>query len=66
MGGALSNRTNIFPKKVIIQAGEIINLSERLPLYKKDRKAAITSSLADLERIFYDCIGEMNKNDKET
>jgi len=65
MGGALSNRANIFPKKMIIHAGEVINLSERLPQYKIDKKGTITSSLADLERIFLNCIDEMNKGNRD-
>ena len=60
MGGAISGRMNIFPRKVIIHAGSIINLSERLPLYKEDKKAAITASLADLEKAYLDCIEEMS------
>jgi len=60
MGGAFKNRVSIFPRKVIIQAGPVINLSERLPAYKKDKKAVIAQAMSDLEKIFRDCIIEAN------
>jgi alpha-D-ribose 1-methylphosphonate 5-triphosphate synthase subunit PhnL len=59
IGGAISGRVNISPQKVIIQAGDIINLSDRLPHYKADKKAAVAASIADLEKAYLDCIGEM-------
>jgi hypothetical protein len=65
MGGAQSNRANIFPKKVIIHAADVINLSERLTLYKTDKKATIASSLADLEKAFLKNIDEMNNSEKD-
>ena len=65
MGGALLNRANIFPKKVIIQAGDVINLSERLPQYKVNKKSTVASSLADLEKSFLDCVDKMNRMEKD-
>lgn len=60
MGGAFRDRISIFPRKVIIQAAPVINLTERLPSYKTDRKAAITTALADLKQTFIDCIIKAN------
>ena len=58
MGGAIRNRVSIFPRKVIIHAAPIINLSERFPSYQRDKKAAIAEAMADLERAYLDCIDE--------
>ena len=58
MGGAFRNRVNIFPRKVIIHTAPVINLSERLPAYNKDRKAELASAMSDLEKSFLDCIAE--------
>lgn len=60
MGGAFSNRVSIFPRKVIIHTAPPISLTERLPLYKKDKKSTITETLTDLENAFLDNINEMN------
>ena len=60
MGGAFKNRVNIFPRKVIIQAGPTINLSERLPFYRSNKKAAIAAALSDLEKAYLDCIVAAN------
>ena len=65
MGGAQFDRIRIFPKKVFIQAGEVINLSERFSDYKADRKATITSCLDKLKDNFYVCIDRMNKSNPE-
>jgi hypothetical protein len=64
MGGAFSNRANIFPRKVIIRASPSINLSERLPLYRKDKKAAIASAMSDLEKAYLDCIAKADSPDQ--
>jgi len=56
MGGAIKNRVSIFPRKVVIQAAPVINLSERLPAYKKDKKNTIAKALSDLEKAYHDCI----------
>jgi 1-acyl-sn-glycerol-3-phosphate acyltransferase len=64
MGGSYSTRNiNIFPRRVIIQAAEPINLTNRLPEYRRDRKAAIQSAMEDLLRAYLDCIEEANKAD---
>jgi len=61
MGGALSSRVNIFPRRVIIQTAAAINLSERLSQYKENRKATLAASIADLEKAYLNCIDEMNR-----
>jgi len=58
MGGAYFDRVSIFPRKVLIQAAPLINLSERLSSYKENKKAAITTALSDLEKAF---IGNINE-----
>ena len=60
MGGAISGRVNIFPRKVIIQAAPVINLSEYLPHYREDKKAAIAEVMPVLEKAFTGCINEVN------
>jgi hypothetical protein len=60
MGGAFRNRVNILPRKVIIQSAPVINLTERLPAYNKDKKAELASAMSDLERAYLDCIAEVN------
>ena len=62
MGGSYYNRVSIFPRRVIIQAAPVINLTERLGSYKSDKKAAIACAMSDLEKAFLDCISEANKN----
>ena len=64
MGGAYSDRINIFARKVIIQASPVINLSERLPSFKEDNKSAIEKAMTDLEKAYLDCIDEANQTEK--
>jgi 1-acyl-sn-glycerol-3-phosphate acyltransferase len=60
MGGAFKDRISIFPRRVIIHAGPVINLSERLPFYRENKRAAISTAMADLEKVYLDCIAEAN------
>jgi len=60
MGGAFKDRINIFPRKVIIHTAPVINLSERLPSFNRDKKTEIALAMSDLERAFLDCIAEAN------
>ena len=60
MGGAISGRVNIFPRKVILDTAPPINLSERLPRYQEDKKAATAESLSALEKAYLDSIDAMN------
>ena len=64
MGGAYSNRVSIYPRKVIIKAHPVINLSERLSSYHSDKKAAVDTALVDLEKAYLDCIEEANREEK--
>ena len=61
MGGAYSDRVSIFPRRVIIQAAPVINLSGRLADYKNDKKAAIATAMSDLEKAYHDCIADTNR-----
>jgi 1-acyl-sn-glycerol-3-phosphate acyltransferase len=64
MGGSYSTRNiNIFPRRVIIQAAEPINLTSRLSGYHQDRKAAIQSAMDELLNAYLGCIEEANKAD---
>jgi len=65
MGGAISGRVNIHPRKVIIQAGRIIDLSSRLPGYKENKKAAVEKAAGDLEKAYLDCIDEVNMTEQD-
>jgi len=56
IGGEIKNRVSVFPRKVIIRAAPVINLSERLPAYQRDRKEAITQAVSDLEKEYLNCI----------
>jgi len=60
MGGAFKNRVSIFPRRVILQAGPVINLTERLPHYKESKKTAIATAMSDLEKAYLDLIVEVN------
>ena len=60
MGGAYSDRVSIFPRRVIIHTSPAINLSERLPFYENNKKAAIEAALTDLEKAYLDSITEVN------
>jgi hypothetical protein len=60
MGGAYFDRVSIFPRKVLIQAAPLINLSERLPYYKENKKAAIADAISDLEKAYLLNINEAN------
>jgi hypothetical protein len=63
MGGAFSDRVNIFPRKVIIKAAPVINLSERLKAYSQDKKTIFEQTMSDLEKAYLNCIDEMNRDD---
>ncbi|MCL2601071.1 MAG: acyltransferase [Treponema sp.] len=61
MGGAFKHRVNLFPRKVILQAAPVINLTERLPAYKNDKKSTIATTLSDLEKSYQECIDAVAK-----
>jgi hypothetical protein len=63
MGGAYPDRISIFPRRVIIQAAPVINLSERLPEYHADKKSAVLSALKALENAYRWCIDAVNHDE---
>ncbi|MDR0313682.1 MAG: acyltransferase [Treponema sp.] len=63
MGGAFGNRKNILPQRVIIQAAPVINLTERLPSYKADKRAAMDTAMKDLEKTYLDSIQTVNQEE---
>jgi len=64
MGGAIANRVNIHPRKVIIQAGQLIDLSSRLPEFHENKKTAVEKAVSDLEKTYLDCIDEVNRTEQ--
>lgn len=62
MGGAISGRINIQPNKVIIKAAPVINLTQKLPLYKENKKTVIAGTVLELEQKYLDCIKEINND----
>ena len=60
MGGAFQNRVNLFPRKMIIRAAPVINLSERLSCYNSSKKDAIAAAMSDLENAYLKCIEDFN------
>jgi hypothetical protein len=63
IGGAFSNRINILPRRVIIQAAPPINLSDRLSSFRQDKKTAVKKAMADLENAYMDCIDRVNQTE---
>jgi hypothetical protein len=63
MGGGFPDRFNIFPRKVIIKAAPVINLSERLEAYHNDKKTTFEQTMSDLEKAYLNCIDEINRAD---
>jgi len=61
MGGDYTRRINIFPRRMIIQATEPIDLTERLPAWRQDRRGAIDAALEDLKAAYMHCIDEVNR-----
>ncbi|MDR0599680.1 MAG: acyltransferase [Treponema sp.] len=57
MGGAYSNRVlNVHPKRVLIQAAPVINLSARVKEYRENKKEAVAAAMGDMETAFLNCI----------
>jgi hypothetical protein len=61
IGGAFSDRVSIFTRKVVIHAGPVIKLRERLPGYREKKKDAIADAMSDLEKAHLDSIDEESK-----
>jgi hypothetical protein len=60
MGGALANRVNIKPGKIIIKTAPPVNLTDRLGQYKENKKETIDAVVSDLEKAYLLCIKEVN------
>jgi 1-acyl-sn-glycerol-3-phosphate acyltransferase len=54
MGGAYTNRVNIHPRHITIQAGPAINLSAAVENYRQDRKGTVQKILSRLEDAYLD------------
>jgi len=65
MGGAIANRVNIHPQKVLIQAGQLIDLSSRLADFKENKKNAVEKTASDLEKAYLDCIDRINTTEPD-
>jgi hypothetical protein len=63
IGGAFYNRINILPRRVIIRAAPPISLTERLPDYRNDKRAAVDKAMEDLKKAYLDCIDRSNRNE---
>ena len=61
MGGAFADRKIIYPRRVIIHAAPAINLSEKLPSFRTDKKAAVSETLEELEKAYLKSIEEANR-----
>jgi hypothetical protein len=57
MGGTYTNRVNIHPRSVTIQAGPAINLNAALEEYRLDRKETVRKLLSRLQAAYMDLIG---------
>jgi hypothetical protein len=65
MGGTITERVNIRPRKVIIQTGAPVDISGRLSSYKENKKSAINELVSELEKAYLDCIKEVNTKETE-
>jgi hypothetical protein len=58
-GGAISERVIVKPKKAVVVIGEALDLSARLPEWRKNRKASVAGTTADLGSAYLSCIEEI-------
>jgi hypothetical protein len=58
-GGAFDQRAVIAPKTVYFVAEPAISISDKLALYRKDKKEATNQVLKELEAAYLKCINEM-------
>jgi hypothetical protein len=58
-GGAISERVIVRPKKAVVVVGEALDLSARLPEWRKNRKASVAGTTADLGSAYLSCIEEI-------
>jgi hypothetical protein len=60
MGGSYASRgIHIYPQQVIIQTAPAMDLTERLPEYRRDKKAAIQQTMDSLTAAYQECIEEV-------
>ena len=60
-GGTLRNRANSIAKRPVIAVGEPIALNEFYPLYREDRKAALTAATARMKEGFTQCVEDYKR-----
>jgi 1-acyl-sn-glycerol-3-phosphate acyltransferase len=65
MGGAIADRINIAPQKIIIRFAPPVNISGRLQQYYEDKKTAIAQAMSDLEKAYLDNIREVNNQEQK-
>jgi hypothetical protein len=58
MGGTYTNRVNIHPRSVTIQAGPAINLNASMEEYRQDRKETVRKLLSRLQEAYLDLINQ--------
>ena len=58
MGGNITNRPNVIRKKAIMVPAPCLDLTARLPDYRKDNRQATREATEELDKRFKDCIEE--------
>lgn len=58
MGGNITNRPNVIRKKAVLVPGPCLDLTARLPDYRRDARKAVLDATDELARRFTDCIKE--------
>jgi hypothetical protein len=62
MGGSFASRgIHIYPRRVIIRAAPAMDLTDRLPAYRRDKKAAIQQAMDSLTGAYQECIEEVKE-----
>lgn len=58
MGGNITNRPNVIRKRAVIIPAPCLDMTDRLPDYRKDSRQATREATEELNRSFKDCIEE--------
>jgi hypothetical protein len=58
-GGAFPNRINVTPRRAVVVVAPRIDLSDRLPAYRNDKRRASADALSELESAYLECIKEI-------
>jgi len=58
-GGAISQRVIVRPKRAMVVIGEVLDLSSRLPEWRRNRKASVAGTTAALGAAYLSCIEEI-------